>query len=723
MDKIIISILKDQNLGAAIRQMQTFITKNALGEFKDDFMQIVSDYELMKDFVKKGLQDPKREEVYLQLLKRLYGLCNDMTTDLKKKGTAGLTYYSQYAFDYIQTDEIRLFLESFVQDVALLSLENNDTRKQELYSKHHEFLTALFYHILTSAHWDEQTKLFYQDLLLSPTIDSMDAQLIVSAVMLAVLNVFDVNKFMLLLYVYQYATDVNIKQRALVGWILSLPDSETRLFPELETSVKKAITSETVKRDLLELQIQMIYCVSAEEDTEAIQRDIIPQIIKGQNLNWDDEMNSEQLNEILHPDSSEQAMEELENSYMKMMDMQKKGVDIYFGGFSQMKRFPFFNFINNWFAPFYPEHPQLKTIEELKDNNFIQNLFKHSPFCNSDKYSFLLAISSIINRIPQSIREMMAHDNIFIQGADVENKDKPAYIRRMYLQDIYRFFKLCRLNSSFTNPFVQDKFGWKGLFFLNKLIMKSHPEKEMKELGYFLLHRKKYTLLQQLVTDNPFIKKDKDGLYLQACSAFKQAEYERANELYTLLLSMAPEDKNILRGAAQAGFAVNDFARAEECYAILHQMEPDNLLYALNLAISSVRNNHVEEGMQLLFKLDYEHPADPQILRPLAWAELMRAKPEAACMQYDKLLEQSSKALPDDYLNAAYARWFNCDITQAIALFRRYIRLKKASQVNLYTFLTNTFSNDRELIERNGCSTFDVNILIDILGEEKENEV
>ena len=60
MDKIIISILKDQNLGAAIRQMQTFITKNALGEFKDDFMQIVSDYEFMKYFVKKGLQDPKR---------------------------------------------------------------------------------------------------------------------------------------------------------------------------------------------------------------------------------------------------------------------------------------------------------------------------------------------------------------------------------------------------------------------------------------------------------------------------------------------------------------------------------------------------------------------------------------------------------------------------------------------------------------------------------------
>ena len=49
MDKIIISILKDQNLGAAIRQMQTFITKNALGEFKDDFMQMVSDYELMKE--------------------------------------------------------------------------------------------------------------------------------------------------------------------------------------------------------------------------------------------------------------------------------------------------------------------------------------------------------------------------------------------------------------------------------------------------------------------------------------------------------------------------------------------------------------------------------------------------------------------------------------------------------------------------------------------------
>jgi len=209
-----------------------------------------------------------------------------------------------------------------------------------------------------------------------------------------------------------------------------------------------------------------------------------------------------------------------------------------------------------------------KNLRFFYQTRIIDAMLKGGLFCNSDKYSFLLAISSIINRIPQSIREMMAHDNIFIQGADVENKDKPAYIRRMYLQDIYRFFRLCPLNSSFTNPFVQDKFGWKGLFFLNKLIMESHPEKEMKELGYFLLHRKKYTLLQQLVTDNPLIKEDKDGLYLQACSAFKQAEYERANELYAQLLSMAPEDKNILRGAAQAGFAVNDFARAEECYAI-----------------------------------------------------------------------------------------------------------------------------------------------------------
>lgn len=42
-----------------------------------------------------------------------------------------------------------------------------------------------------------------------------------------------------------------------------------------------------------------------------------------------------------------------------MMDMREKGVDIYFSGFSQMKRFPFFSSLVNWFVPFISIIPNL----------------------------------------------------------------------------------------------------------------------------------------------------------------------------------------------------------------------------------------------------------------------------------------------------------------------------------------------------------------------------
>ena len=81
-------------------------------------------------------------------------------------------------------------------------------------------------------------------------------------------------------------------------------------------------------------------------------------MMRGQNIVLGTETEEQKLQDILNPDAEERAMEDLEKSYMRMMDMQQKGVDVYFGGFSQMKRFPFFNRASNWFVPYYPRTPR-----------------------------------------------------------------------------------------------------------------------------------------------------------------------------------------------------------------------------------------------------------------------------------------------------------------------------------------------------------------------------
>lgn len=57
----------------------------------------------------------------------------------------------------------------------------------------------------------------------------------------------------------------------------------------------------------------------------------------------------------------------MEDTVRKVADMQKNGTDIYFGGFSHMKRFSFFNAAANWFLPFSSEQPDVMSYAAERD--------------------------------------------------------------------------------------------------------------------------------------------------------------------------------------------------------------------------------------------------------------------------------------------------------------------------------------------------------------------
>ena len=135
--------------------------------------------------------------------------------------------------------------------------------------------------------------------------------------------------------------------------------------------------------------MQMFYCMDTDRDNETIQREIIPTLMKNNNFRITrfgiEEKEDDPMDDILHPDAADKAMEELENGIQRMMNMQKAGSDIYFGGFSQMKRFSFFYSISNWFVPFSVEHPELQHVmEKMKGTRFLEILLENGPFCDSD---------------------------------------------------------------------------------------------------------------------------------------------------------------------------------------------------------------------------------------------------------------------------------------------------------------------------------------------------
>ena len=178
------------------------------------------DYRLMADYWQRGFDDPQRTAVYNQLLRRLYILVNNVSIRGRLNNSSFLkSIYSrprQLRKDW-SVSAIRTSLEDFVSNIALLDLEPEDSREKRLAEanrEHQLLMNDLFDYIVTSRLWKESLANTFEEILLSPTVDSRDQQLIVSAITLSAMQMFDASKFQVLAHVYEHTEDEYLRQRA-----------------------------------------------------------------------------------------------------------------------------------------------------------------------------------------------------------------------------------------------------------------------------------------------------------------------------------------------------------------------------------------------------------------------------------------------------------------------------------------------------------------------------
>lgn len=720
-------ITSEQNVGEALKSLLSFIKANKLHAFDARISRIESDYELMKAYMRKGLNDPQFEEVYDRLLNALYVLNADvqLAVFLNENPSYQAAYMDVQSLD-ADFDAIKTRLEAFVQDIALLSLEPQDAqkvKKQELYDRHQQYVKKLFNALLVSPQWNESTAKFAQDLLLSPTIDAIDAQLLLSGVMLSVIQLFDIHQFQTLVQVYRQATEPHLRQRALVGIVLSLPENEGDIYPEIQQAINTLCQDDQICRELVELQMQMFYCMNADADNEKLQKDIIPSLMKGSNISISRtdivEKEEDEVDEMLNPGAADQAMEEMERNFNQMMNMQKAGSDIYFGGFSQMKRFAFFTTLSNWFVPFYEDHPGLQQVnDKLGGNKFMQLLLESGPFCDSDKYSFALALSSIIDKIPQNMREMLDNQDAFGTTVSMEEKSNPAYIRRMYLQDLYRFYRIYQNKNDFHNPFDTSTMENSAFFVMSPYFRESPLKDRMMEVGKFLYKHHFYRELWQLL--GAYVdREDIEYWRLAAMAYYREKDYLSADMAYTNVLEMNADDVPAIRGKALAGFYLENYEQAVEYNRRLLEMDATNEHVQLNLAVSLMNNDEIEEGMSLLFKLNYDHPENLSIQRSLAWGYLQQQKPQQAAPIYERLLANTHR-MSTDCLNAGYCQWFLSNMEEAIDLFREYVtKAKKERPIpDGNTLLHDVFAMDADLLQQYGIGMKEAFVMEDLVANQ-----
>ena len=724
LNTIVRNVLEHQ-LCIAIEHLENYLFTFTQPQALEQLEELKADYRLMSDYWQRGFDDPQREQLYDQLLRRMYVITVNayiryyINNSSYVKGTYSRCRSSRQ--DWAVTS-LRRDMEAYVSDVAMLQLEAEHTRQVRLKAineQHQELIANLFDYIWTSRLWTDGVADVFCDMLLSPTIDSLDQQTMVSAITVSLFNFFDVNKFRILIDVYRRSADENVRQRALVGWVLSLSTEALALYPEVRQIVEQTVGDERCIAELTELQMQLFYCLRAESDNRIIQSEIMPELMQSGNIrvtrNGIEEVDDDPMDDVLHPELSEQRMERLEATMKRMTDMQQQGSDVYFGGFSQMKRFPFFSTVANWFQPFYMEHPAIAgLLTGVRGQKFLLSLLKSGPFCDSDKYSFVLGYQMAVSKMPDNLLEMMDRGEAMLVGGEIDADDlhTPTFIRRSYLQSMYRFFRVFPQRGEFRNPFEITQ-APRYLFFANALFQQTRLEEKMGEVVSFFIKHKAYDAARQVLQNYREERRDAQFYMFNGTILMRtHAEYNAgldATTSYARLLELEPDNERGWAGYARALFARGDYQGALDYYHRLCSRHPERQNYQLNKAVCLTRLQDYEAALKLLYKLTYEAPEDLDVVRVLAWALVGAGKYDQAIRFYEQLLATETPA-DDDSLNYGYCLWFARFVQQAADMFRRY-----ASQEGIDFDPSREFTTEANVIRQHGISAVEVQLMTDLL--------
>lgn len=576
--------------------------------------------------------------------------------DLKKQGEA------------IDIKEVKPTLEKFVSREAMLFL-NHDLSKEEqdqasarLYQEWEEYREKIFGRFVSSGYWNDEERAVVKDTILSPTVDSLTSQLLVSAITLSAATVFDMGKFTLLYDIYRLTDDDEVKVRALLGWLLVSTNCgcyeqqpDFRSFAEQLTEDCK--NDPDLLADIIKAQKMLAVTVFSEQKSIDYTNDIMSSLSKrflGDLKNKvadlldadedmrnlfeidEDEETSEEESPIRSVDinTDEDGVDNLNvgvDSPLSMDEMMDKGIDILLPQFKMLRdQTDFFTHLYNWFMPFYLKNPHVTEALGFVDEKrkFCKAFCSTARSCPADAYSLANLIISHPNEIPENIVD--CYDDPEDEGDGSEPADEEEIvneffkepgehrakrIRINYIRNLMRFSKFYTAKDElFTildeldddkpayavlaGPLFQDEFFDK----YRMAIARYSFRREFPDMVEVMLEGVPCdTLEMHFMKGWVCMQKEDDHSLRMAVSHFKE------------MLKMQPDMKQVY---LQLGICYRNLIQVDEYLENFDKLmefkdsfsEEELFELKLDKLKFIVMNNRFEEAMPLAYELDYTHP-------------------------------------------------------------------------------------------------------------------
>lgn len=726
LHKNISELLGKKELKQALDEMANYIREVPEWNLQTDYEDIQTAYHYMLQYFRQNVDDPQRTKLYNDLIRKSYVLNDRILVSLNQ--IASTEYYyiclREQRKNPKTLSDYQLMLESFTEDGAITELlhegEKREEKMSELRIRHENACTELFKKVWVSPIWDTDMGQAAHNMLHSVMISPNDLALFISAVTLGALQVFDIQKYLFLMDAYNHSEPI-ISQRALVGIVLLSLNYSQRLENEPEVKARLQLLNENVDfiRNMTDIQIQLLRTRETKKVDKKMREEIIPEVMKQTDRLRNAKLGLEELEDELmsndkNPDWKEWKDESnLSDKLKELGDMQLEGVDVYMSTFAQLKTYPFFREIGNWFYPFDPYHSAvIRSVPEAerKNNVLLQSMLNTSFFCNSDKYSFCFTIGRIpaaqrnlytANLSEQNMQEFEA--TLPIQKAEQKRQD---ILSRQYIQDLYRFYKVHPRRHEFNDIF-DDSMNLYYCPVLKESI--SNPEQQCQiteylfQKGYYQEASAQFEqLIQQGVDTAEIYQKlgfcyQRTKNYQKAVEAYIQADIRQSDNVWTN------------RHLAQCYRMLKEIDNALSYYEKVEAVQPEDLTLLLYIGQCYVELKRYDEAFARFFKVEYLDPQSLKAQRAIAWCSYITNKMEQAEKYYEKLLRQSHPQ-EIDFLNAGHVAWSLKNIDKAARLYIQGSKIQDDTEAFIKLIL-----KDKDELLRHGISSEDIPLMLDII--------
>ena len=576
--------------------------------------------------------------------------------DLKKQGEA------------IDIKEVKPTLEKFVSREAMLFL-NHDLSKEEqdqasarLYQEWEEYREKIFDRFVSSGYWNDEERAAVKDTILSPTVDSLTSQLLVSAITLSAATVFDMGKFTLLYDIYRLADDDEVKVRALLGWLLvSMKSNSYEQHPDFR-SFAEQLTEDCkndpdLLADIIKAQKMLAVTVFSEQKSIDYTNDIMSSLSKrflGELKNKvadlldadedmrnlfeidEDEETSEEESPIRSVDfnTDEDGIPNLDvdmDSPLSMDEMMDKGIDILLPQFKMLRdQTEFFTHLYNWFMPFYLKNPHITEALGFVDEKrkFCKAFCSTARSCPADAYSLANLIVSHPNEIPENIvdcyddpedeedgSESADEEEIVKEFFKEPGEHRAKRIRINYIRNLLRFSKFYTEKDEIFNILDElddDKPAYAVL--AGPLFQDEFFDKYRMAIARYSFRREFPDLVEVMLEGVPCDTLEMHFMKGWVCmQKGDEHSLRMAVDHFKEMLKMQPDMKPVY---LQLGICYRKLCQVDEYLENFDKLMEfkdsfsEEELFELKLEKLKfiVMNNRLEEAMPLAYELDYTHP-------------------------------------------------------------------------------------------------------------------